>query len=67
LPLNAGLSEADIQQRALEALAKAQPAQSGNNAQPAAVRLKQAKDMYDKGLISKEDYDKKVKEILDAL
>jgi alpha-L-fucosidase len=32
-----------------------------------AERLKQVKDLYGKGLISKEDYDKKVKEIIDSL
>ena len=34
---------------------------------PATDRLKQVKELYDKGLISKEDYDKKVKEIIDSL
>jgi hypothetical protein len=33
----------------------------------AAGRLKQVKSLYDQGLISKEDYDKKVKEIMDSL
>jgi hypothetical protein len=37
-------------------------------AQPtAAERLKQVKELHDKGLINKQDYDKKVKEILDSL
>jgi methionine synthase II (cobalamin-independent) len=30
-------------------------------------RLKKAKALYEQGLISKEDYDKKVKEIVDSL
>ncbi|MGB7747576.1 MAG: discoidin domain-containing protein [Verrucomicrobiia bacterium] len=34
---------------------------------PAAERLKQVKSLYDQGLINKEDYNKKVKEILDSL
>jgi alpha-L-fucosidase len=34
---------------------------------PAADRLKQAKDLYDQGLINKDVYDRKVKEILDSL
>jgi hypothetical protein len=33
----------------------------------AAERLKQVKTLYDQGLINKEDYDKKVKEIMDSL
>ena len=33
----------------------------------AAERLKQVKSLYDQGLINKEDYDKKVKEIMDSL
>jgi hypothetical protein len=33
----------------------------------AAARLKQVKSLYDQGLINKEDYDKKVKEIMDSL
>ena len=33
----------------------------------AAERLKQVKALYDQGLINKEDYDKKVKEIVDSL
>lgn len=37
-------------------------------AKPAAAdRLKQVKSLYDQGLINKEDYDKKVKEIMDSL
>jgi hypothetical protein len=39
-----------------------------NNAKPdAAERLKKVKSLYDQGLINKEDYDKKVKEIMDSL
>ncbi len=33
----------------------------------AATRLKQVKSLYDQGLINKDDYDKKVKEIMDSL
>jgi alpha-L-fucosidase len=33
----------------------------------AAERLKQVKSLYDQGLINKDDYDKKVKEIMDSL
>jgi len=33
----------------------------------AATRLKQAKTLFEQGLITKEDYDKKVKEIVDSL
>lgn len=50
-----------------------QPAQqpappAGTPAKPGAtVRLKQLKSLYDQGLINKEDYDKKVKEIMDSL
>jgi hypothetical protein len=33
----------------------------------AAERLKQVKELYDQGLINKEDYDRKVKEILNSL
>ena len=33
----------------------------------AGARLKQVKSLYDQGLINKEDYDKKVKEIMDSL
>jgi len=34
---------------------------------PPADRLKQVKQLYDQGLINKEDYDEKVKEIMDSL
>ena len=45
------------------------PAPSADsNAKPAAAeRLKNVKGLYDQGLINKEDYDKKVKEIMDSL
>jgi hypothetical protein len=33
----------------------------------AAERLKQVKSLYEQGLITKEDYDKKVKEVMDSL
>ncbi|HEY5233490.1 MAG TPA: LamG-like jellyroll fold domain-containing protein [Verrucomicrobiae bacterium] len=39
-----------------------------NSAKPdAAERLKKVKALYDQGLINKDDYDKKVKEIMDSL
>ena len=39
-----------------------------NSAKPdASERLKKVKSLYDQGLINKEDYDKKVKEIMDSL
>ena len=39
-----------------------------NSGKPdAAERLKKIKALYDQGLINKEDYDKKVKEIMDSL
>ncbi len=34
---------------------------------PAAERIKQAKQLFDQGLMSKEDYDKKVKSIIESL
>jgi hypothetical protein len=46
----------------------ANPPSSAPAAKPtAAERLKQVKELHDKGLINQEDYDKKVKEILDSL
>ena len=42
------------------------PADAGANPD-AAERLKKVKSLYDQGLINKEDYDKKVKEIMDSL
>jgi hypothetical protein len=47
--------------------AAAPPAPEATAKPSAADRLKQAKELYSQGLITKEDYDKKVKEILDAL
>ena len=48
-----------------------QPASNPPVAAPAkpdaAERLKKVKSLYDQGLINKEDYDKKVKEIMDSL
>ena len=45
------------------------PAPSGDNSgkPDAAERLKKVKSLFDQGLINKEDYDKKVKEIMDSL
>lgn len=44
------------------------PATATPEAKPdAAERLKKVKALYDQGLINKEDYDKKVKEIMDSL
>ena len=48
-------------------IAVSKPATSESTAKPAAERLKQIKSLFDQGLISKEDYDKKVKEIIDSL
>jgi hypothetical protein len=45
------------------------PAPSADNSgkPDAAERLKKVKSLFDQGLINKEDYDKKVKEIMDSL
>ena len=44
------------------------PPAADNSAKPdAAERLKKVKVLYDQGLINKEDYDKKVKEIMDSI
>jgi hypothetical protein len=43
------------------------PAAANGSGLPAAERLKQVKQLFDQGLINKEDYDKKVKEILDSI
>jgi len=65
---NRALSAAEIkviatgQQPNTEPAAKA----SAPKASPA-ERLKQVKSLFEQGLISKEDYDKKVKEIMDSL
>ena len=52
-------------------LLEPQPASNPPGAAPAkpsaADRLKQVKQLFDQGLINKEDYDKKVKEIMDSL
>ena len=46
----------------------ATPAAAAPEAKPDATeRLKRVKSLYDQGLINKEDYDKKVKEIMDSL
>jgi hypothetical protein len=54
---------------ATQAGANTVPASSpDNNGKPdAAERLKKVKSLFDQGLINKEDYDKKVKEIMDSL
>jgi alpha-L-fucosidase len=56
----------------LKSLIANQPAKGQAGTEPAtkaapAERLKQVKALFDQGLINKEDYDKKVKEIMDAL
>lgn len=81
LAFDGDIDELRIYNRALsaeevKALAKASAA-AINLATPAstsaapkaspAERLKQLKDLYEQGLISKDDYDKKVKEIMDSL
>ena len=43
------------------------PAPATGGKPPVAERLKQVKSLYDQELISKEDYEKKVKEIMDSL
>jgi hypothetical protein len=44
------------------------PATTPAAAQPSsAERLKQVRSLYDQGLINKDDYDKKVKQILDSM
>ncbi len=44
----------------------APPADNGGKPDPA-ERLKKVKALYDQGLINKEDYDKKVQEIMNSL
>jgi hypothetical protein len=67
---NRALSAAEI--KALATAAEAglnaatPPADSSTKADPA-ERLKKVKALYSQGLINKEDYDKKVKEIMDSL
>jgi hypothetical protein len=44
------------------------PPPTGTPAKPSAAdRLKQLKSLYDQGLINKDDYDRKSKEIIDSL
>ena len=43
------------------------PTADNSGKQSAADRLKQVKSLYDQGLINKDDYDKKVKEIMESL
>ena len=43
------------------------PSHETTGAKPPLERLKQVKALYDQGLINKEDYDHKVKEIMDSL
>ena len=45
----------------------ARPADPATARLPVAERLKQLKELHQQGLISKDDYDRKVKEIMDAL
>ena len=53
-------------QRVVSDAALHPPAQTENKP-TAAERLKQVKDVYDQGLINKDEYDKKAKEILDSM
>jgi hypothetical protein len=67
---NRALSEAEIKALFTATHAGADilpPPADAAGAQPAAERLKKVKALYDQGLITKEDYDKKVKEIMDSL
>jgi len=48
-------------------LPKAEPTANAQAKPAAADRLKQVKQLFDQGLINKEDYDKKVKEIVDSI
>jgi hypothetical protein len=68
---NRALSAAEIKTlaTAIQAGTDVVPAPpTDNSAKPdAADRLKKVKNLYDQGLINKEDYDKKVKEIMDSL
>jgi alpha-L-fucosidase len=58
----------DLKKRIDQGPATAPAATSGTGAKPdAAERLKKVKALYDQGLINKDDYDKKVKEIMDSL
>jgi carboxyl-terminal processing protease len=61
-------SQEDYLKAARQAVAEAGKANSPSNpSKPAAERLKQVKALFEQGLISKEDYDRKVKEIMDSL
>jgi hypothetical protein len=68
---NRALSAAEIKALATATQAGVEVATTStanNNAKPdAAERLKKVKSLFDQGLINKEDYDKKVKEIVDSL
>lgn len=67
---NRALSAAEIKILATATAAGADvvPASSDNGVKPdAAERLKKVKALYDQGLINKEDYDKKVQEIMNSL
>lgn len=71
---NRALSDDEVQalfkaQGGMLAAQPSQPAPAANAAgkPDAATRLKQVKTLFEQGLINKEDYDKKVKEIMDSL
>ena len=67
---NRALSEAEIKALATATHAGADilPPPTGADGKPdAATRLKQVKALHDQGLINKDDYDKKVREIMDSL
>ena len=70
---NRALSAEEVQKlfTAQGGVLEPQPASNPPAATPAkpsaADRLKQVKSLYDQGLINKDDYDKKVKEIMDSL
>jgi hypothetical protein len=71
---NRALSDDEVQTlfKAQGGVLAAQPAQPAPAASPqnkpsAADRLKQVKSLFEQRLINKEDYDKKVKEIMDSL
>lgn len=70
---NRALSAAEIQAlasatKASAILSSVSSSSDGSaSRQTAAERIKQAKELLDQGILSKEDYDKKVKDIVDAL
>jgi hypothetical protein len=67
---NRALSAAEIKALATGTQAgvdAATPPADNSAKPPAAERLKQVKQLFDQGLINKEDYDKKVKEIVDSI